>query len=88
MIREICAVRDRAVDAFGQPIFVVAIGEAVRSFTDEVNNAQSPFNRHPGDYDLYHIGSFDDASGSVLPLDRPRMVAVGKDVVKPPFYEG
>ena len=49
---KIVSVRDRAVDTFGQPIFVAAIGQAVRSFGDEVKNPQSPFNKHPEDYDL------------------------------------
>lgn len=81
----VVAVRDRAVDAFGQPFFVAALGEALRSFGDEVNRSDSVLNAHPEDYDLYELGSFDDVNGKLLPLDQPRMVAVGKDCVKAPF---
>lgn len=76
----VCAVRDRAVDAFGQPFFVVAVGQAVRSFKDEVNNAGSAIGNHPDDYDLYHIGDYDDASGSIVGIS-PVMLAVGKSLI-------
>lgn len=83
MIRVVCAVRDRATVSFGNPIFVVALGEAHRSFADEVNRDGSPFNAHPEDYDLYELGSFDDATGRIVMLDDgPRQVAIGKDLVK------
>lgn len=75
----IAAVRDRAVDAFGQPIFAPHIGQIVRSFTDEVNRADSEFNKHPEDYDLYEIGTFEPSTG-IVTGGTPRMVAVGKDV--------
>lgn len=79
----VCAVRDRALDAFMQPLFVPAIGLALRSFSDEVNRSESPMFAHPEDYDLYEIASYDDATGVIVPLDRPRMVSVGKDVKRP-----
>lgn len=62
---KICAVRDAAIDAFGQPIFVRHLGEAIRSFTDEVNRSGSVFNAHPSDYELYHIGDYDDDTATL-----------------------
>lgn len=75
----ICAVRDRAVDGFGQPIFGQHVGQIVRSFSDEVNREGSDFNKHPEDYDLYEIGEYDTNTGAVTG-GAPRMVAIGKDV--------
>lgn len=77
---KVCAVRDRAVDSFGQPIFVRAIGEAMRSFMDELNREGSPMGAHPEDYDLYHIGDFDDQTGLLIACTPVKMLAVGKDV--------
>lgn len=83
MIRVICAVRDRATVSFGQPIFVVALGEAHRSFVDEVNRDGSPFNAHPEDYDLYELGTYDDGIGRIVMLpEGPRQVAIGKDLIR------
>lgn len=76
---EICAVRDRAVDAFGMPFFCKHQNEAVRSFTDEVNRPESQFYSHPDDYDLYYLGQYDDATGTLV-SNTPSMLATGKSV--------
>lgn len=60
----VCSVFDGAASLFGKPIFVAAAGIAIRSFTDEVNNRDSEFGKHPGDYELYALGSFDDNTGA------------------------
>lgn len=79
----VCSVRDRALDAFMQPIFTPALGMALRSFSDEVNRPESPMYAHPDDYDLFQIGSYDDSVGKLVACD-PRQVAIGKDVKRPP----
>lgn len=79
----VVCIRDRAVDAFMQPWFVASVGAAVRAFSDEVNKADSPMNKHPDDYDLYEVAQFDDATGEFKKVDeKPRQVAIGKDQVK------
>lgn len=78
------AVRDRAADVFGQPFFVASIGGATRSFSDEINAGgdKNVLAKHPEDFDLYELGAFYDNEGRFELLERPRMVAVGKDCVK------
>lgn len=80
----IVAIRDRAVNAYGRPNFVAALGQALRSFGDEVNrkDAENQLHAHPEDFDLYELGTYDDADGKFELLDRPRQVAVGKDLVR------
>lgn len=82
----IVAIRDRAVDAFGMPNFVPALGAAMRSFADEVNRkddqGRNQLNAHPEDFDLYELGVYDDSEASFDLLDRPRQVAIGKDLVR------
>lgn len=80
-MKKICAVRDRAIDAFGQPIFCHTVSEAIRAFADQVNNRQSPMNSHPEDYDLYLIGTYADEDGSLVG-EKPQMIAAGKEVFK------
>lgn len=77
---KVLAVRDRAVDSFGRPIFVLALGQGTRSFANEINSPQSEFNKNPEDFDLYHIGDYDDVSGTLYPCT-PLMIAIGKDLV-------
>jgi len=76
----VCAVKDRAVDAFNRPIYVPTIGVAVRSFTDEVNRKDSELANHPEDYDLYELGQWDDGTAIYTPLDAIRVIARAQDI--------
>lgn len=81
MKQVVCAVRDSAVNAFIRPFFVPAVGAAMRGFADEVNRADSEMCKHPDDYELYELGSFDDETGRFLNWeDGPRLISRGKDV--------
>lgn len=82
MFYKIVAIRDRAADAYGVPAFVASIGAATRSFGDECNNKESALGQHPEDYDLYLLGEYDDSVGVFLTEGPPRMIAVGKDMVR------
>lgn len=79
----VLAVRDRSADCFGTPMFTVSKGTAIRSFSDEVNRVDpnNMLNKHPEDFDLYELGSYDDATG-VFDCGTPRQLAVGKDLVR------
>lgn len=79
MIIQTFSIKDRATDAFMRPFFAQAIGQAVRMFMDEVNNPQGDIFKHPDDYDLYHLGTFDDNTGQLqMNPEGPKQVAIGK----------
>ena len=78
---KIYAVRDNAIEAFGQPIFVEAQGQAVRSFIDEANNPESMLNKHPEDFDLYHIGEYNKQTGAIMGVT-PERIARAIDHIK------
>lgn len=77
----IYAVRDRATDQFGNPMFLVSSGQAIRSFTDEINRAEANnmMYTHPDDFDLYALGEYDTEVGE-FKTERPRQITVGKEV--------
>lgn len=81
MERNIVAVYDRKMDAFGQPIFVPALGVAIRSFQDEANNTTSEIHKHPEDYTLYHLGTYDDSTGQFRNLEKPHQLALADQLV-------
>ena len=79
----VCAVFDSAIQAFGQPIFVQAVGAAIRSFSDEVNRKadDNQFYNHPDDFELRSLSTWDNESGVFGSLDDgPRVLSRGKDV--------
>lgn len=81
MKQVIISVKDTAAQAFGRPIFVPTTAVAVRSFRDEVNRVDSKDDMamHPSDFELYQIGTFDDANG-VIEVIEPTLVARAKDL--------
>ena len=84
----ICSVKDRAADAFGRPMFVPSTGVAIRSFSDELNrsDADNQLYNHPGDFDLYEFGVFDDNTGLFDLHDQPKLLSLGKQVKIPTYY--
>lgn len=62
------AVKDHATGLFGTPMFLITAGQAIRSFTDEVNRAdkENPLYLHPRDYDLYFLGEWDSENGEFV----------------------
>ena len=84
MIQTICAVRDKATDAFGRPIFVATAAVGIRSFQDEINrdSPDNAFHVHPDDYDLYDLGTFDDNTGHFDLHEVPQLLMLGKNAVR------
>lgn len=83
MIRLVVAVRDSAVGVFGQPFFVTARAQAIRSFSDEVNRvaADNDLNKHPGDFELFALAEYDDLTGRFGSIGDPEMLIRAKDCV-------
>lgn len=64
MIRRIFSIYDIKAELFSPPFYMATAGEAVRAFKDLVNDNQSSISRHPGDYRLMCLGTWDDAAGA------------------------
>lgn len=81
MIIRIFCVRDRATDSYGNPMFLLSEGQAIRSFSDEINRnaSDNQLFQHPDDFDLYRLGTFDTDIGS-FEVYLPAMVVTGKSV--------
>lgn len=82
MILKVFSVFDEKSAFFGQPFFLPHNGVALRSFSDLVSDPQTSVNRHPEDFKLYLIGTFDDNSGGLTSLAQPEFLANATDYVK------
>ena len=60
----------------GFPVTIGAVG--VRSFSDEVNNDRedNQINKHPSDFSLYELGSYDDDTG-LFETHEPKLLING-----------
>lgn len=84
MINKIFAVYDSKALAYLQPFFSQSNGAAIRAFEDAVNDGTSPIAKHPGDYQLYEIGSVDDSSALLSVVTPVKLLCNGLDFVKIP----
>lgn len=87
------SVKDRKAGVFTSPQCVVRLEAALRSFADNVNDPR-PDNmwfKHPEDFELWHVGSFDDQTGKVAVLVEVALLACGDEYKKQqalPFGNG
>lgn len=76
---KVVIVRDVKANVYGVPMFVASLGGAIRSFGDEcVKTDGNPFALHPSDYELYHIGEFDEQACE-FQLIKPVQIALGSN---------
>ena len=62
MIHKIFTVYDSKAELFMQPFFMPTTGQAIRSFEDTCNDSSTMFSKHPADFTLFEIGSFEDVT--------------------------
>lgn len=75
MILKTFAVYDSKAEAYLQPLFAPTIAVALRMFTSAVNDSNTDFHRYAGDYTLFHLGEFDNETGSFTDLKTPYNLA-------------
>lgn len=82
MILKIFAVRDRQGESFAAPMFIPMPGQALRSFSDEINRqaADNPLYAHPDDFDLYQLGEFNTDTGRFDCPSDPVLLSLGKNL--------
>lgn len=62
----VCAIMDSKVGAFSPPMYFRSKGEAVRAFLDALSDTSTTLSKHPRDYQLFLLGTFDDQSGGLV----------------------
>lgn len=76
----IVGIKDNAVENFQPGLHVVrAKGEAMRNFTDAVNDPNNKqLSNHAEDFELWILGELDDTTGIIT--SKPERLARGQDV--------
>lgn len=64
----VCSIWDAKVGSYNRPFVVQSIGQAIRSFGDEVKRPSrednlNPLFDHPEDFTLFQLGFWDDLTG-------------------------
>ncbi len=69
MIKQLYSLKDVKSDFFGTPVPFHNDEDAKRGLSSIFNNPQSQAATYPQDFRLYKIGSLDDNSGTLTPID-------------------
>jgi len=80
MIKVVVCLHDVKAERFHDPAFVPALGAAVRGMQDAIaGNDGTDLQRHPEDFSLFELGTFDDKTGLFDSLAQPRLIVRGSD---------
>lgn len=79
----VISIRDSKSNVFGRPFYAQTVGSAIRTFDDEVNRRAEDniLNRHPQDFQLFQIATWNDATGS-FEVMTPKLLVDGNSVIK------
>jgi hypothetical protein len=76
------SVYDNKALIYNVPFFTSTDGQAVRMFADLANDPSTGVGRHPSDYSLFFIGSYDDQKGALVAESPLRHVADATSLLK------
>lgn len=82
MIQYIFTIHDKKAEAYLPPFFLPQTGMATRTFADCCNDEKHAFSKHPQDYTLMALGTYDDNT-AIMITTPPESIGNGLDFLKP-----
>lgn len=68
------SIRDTKAEVFFPPWYKQTHGEAERAFADIVSDDKSTIHKHPEDFDLFFVGTYDDQTGKITIPQAPEHI--------------
>jgi len=87
MLQKIFAIYDSKAESFTNPVYLNSTGLAVRTFSDSVQDPESPFSKHPADYTLFELGTYDDNTAEFKLLPTPKSLFIAIEFITPTLKE-
>ncbi len=84
---DIFTVHDVVSEKWGKPFFGDNAASAIRGFSEVCKDEGHEFAKHPSDYSLYHVGSFETDSGKIEAMS-PRQIAEASSFSEAPSARG
>lgn len=78
---KVYSIYDEKAKIFSKPFQQINDGIALRSFIDLTKDKDSSINKHPEDYKLYRIATYDDLTGKYKCEDLPVLIAHAIDYI-------
>lgn len=64
MIYKVFSVYDSKARSYSRPFYAINEEIAVRMFASAIDDPESQLGKHPADFSLHLLGSFDDSTGT------------------------
>jgi len=77
MKKQILSVYDNVSQVFSHPFFAINVGTGIRDFHLACKDLNSTIGKCPDDFNLFHIGEFEDTDASFSIFPSPVRVALG-----------
>lgn len=82
MLLSVFAIYDAGISTWLPPLYFRNKGEATRWFMEAVNDSQSRLSKHPHDYTIFELGTWDDDKCKFSLLSTPVSVGLAIEYVK------
>jgi hypothetical protein len=70
------AVYDRKAEIYSTPFLEVTDGTAIRAIQEALKDAGHPFGKHPGDYSLHRLGTFEDTTADITVEEKKKIIEI------------
>lgn len=77
MLKPVLAVKDVKIGLFDPPFIVIHNEVAIREWDIITKNTDNKYGKHPVDYELYQIGTYNELTGKLDSLASPLHLATG-----------
>lgn len=81
-MKKIYSVNDNKANYYLPPMVMRNHDEAIRSFKTACEQEGSQFKTHPNDFTFVCVAEWDEDTGTVIPLEKPLILANGGDFVE------
>lgn len=79
---KVFSIYDVKAKTFSPPFVCPHTGQALRDFSDLVQDPKTRIAAHPEDYNLQCLGEYDDCSGKISGLAQPEFIEPAMSYVK------
>jgi len=82
MTSKVFAIYDDKAEAYLSPFLMQTRGQAIRAFSDSVSDPKTNFNKHPQDFSLHEIATFNDSNAEYVMYDKRVNLGTAIDFMK------
>ena len=79
---EMFSIYDTKSETYFQPIFLMNEAMMLRQFADMANDKDCAISKHPEDYTLYHLGSWQDQDSKIKTINKTLIASAHEHVIQ------